>query len=296
MKRGNQNSPSNSFCSGYINKLEIMIICGIYKIESKFNSKRIYIGSSYNIYSRWAVHLTHLKQNKHHSKKLQRHYNKYGKSDLLFSIVTSCELSELIEKEQYFIDVYKPYFNNRTIAEANYGIKMSEEHKLKLHNINIGRIKSIEERKKLSLANKGVKRGPHTLERILNMSKPRSEQAKQNIREGRLRNKKPSPLIGRKRGTMSVEQKLKISLSNKGKHSNKIISQETRLKRSLAMKGHKHSEETKHKISIGNIGNKGRKGISLTQEHKNKIGLGVKTYYYIKKGIHNGKEGFVIKQ
>src|SRR5690606_36550072 len=34
---------------------------------------------------------------------------------------------------------------------------------------------------------------------------------------------------------------------------------------------YKHSEETKLKISKSNLGKKGRKGIKLTQEHKDKI-------------------------
>jgi GIY-YIG catalytic domain. len=60
---------------------------GIYKIESKLKPERIYIGSAINIGQRWRVHLSDLRKQKHHSKKLQNHYNKYGEVDLSFSIL-----------------------------------------------------------------------------------------------------------------------------------------------------------------------------------------------------------------
>ena len=61
---------------------------GIYKIESKIKPERIYIGSSVNIIARWKNHLYELRKNKHRNNKLQNHYNKYGESDLLFSIMS----------------------------------------------------------------------------------------------------------------------------------------------------------------------------------------------------------------
>ena len=41
-------------------------VIGIYKIESKLK-KHIYIGSSIDIKRRWRLHLSQLKNNKHHS-------------------------------------------------------------------------------------------------------------------------------------------------------------------------------------------------------------------------------------
>jgi group I intron endonuclease len=81
---------------------------GIYKIQSLINPKRIYIGSAINFTNRRSTHLNHLKNNKHHSQKLQRHYNKYGKDDLKFSLLLGCNKEDLIKTEQYFI-----YLNNQ---------------------------------------------------------------------------------------------------------------------------------------------------------------------------------------
>jgi group I intron endonuclease len=86
-------------------------ISGVYKIQSKVKPNRIYIGSAVNIHRRWWDHLHRLKENVHENPKLQNHYNKYGKTDLIFSIIISCEKDVLLETEQFFIDAYKPWFN-----------------------------------------------------------------------------------------------------------------------------------------------------------------------------------------
>ena len=67
-----------------------MKISGIYQIQSIIKPERIYVGSGINIYQRWTQHKRELRQNKHHSIKLQRHYDKYGESDLVFIIIEPC--------------------------------------------------------------------------------------------------------------------------------------------------------------------------------------------------------------
>ena len=109
-----------------------MGISGIYKIQSRIKPERCYIGSAFNIYYRWSAHLTYLKQNKHHSKKLQNHYNKYGKNDLVFSILIGCEKDDLLTTEQFFIDSYKPWFNVCPIAGNTSRRKVSKEIREKL--------------------------------------------------------------------------------------------------------------------------------------------------------------------
>jgi group I intron endonuclease len=108
-----------------------MNISGIYQIQSKIKPERIYIGSSKNIYQRWNQHLRTLKYNKHRSNRLQHHYNKCGKSDLVFTILIGCGIDELIGTEQFFLDSKKPWFNTRKIADSNIGVKHTEEYKKK---------------------------------------------------------------------------------------------------------------------------------------------------------------------
>lgn len=70
----------------------------IYMIQSNIKSKRCYIGSAVNYNIRKRLHLSQLKNNKHHSIKLQNHYNKYGKDDLIFSTLICCEKEDLIKQ------------------------------------------------------------------------------------------------------------------------------------------------------------------------------------------------------
>jgi group I intron endonuclease len=109
-------------------------ICGIYKIESKIKPERYYIGSAIDINVRWKVHLNSLKKNTHHNRKLQNHYNKYGKSDLQFSVLVECDKEDLLKTEQSFLDSKKPYFNICVVAgsQLNRHWKLSIDKKIKL--------------------------------------------------------------------------------------------------------------------------------------------------------------------
>jgi group I intron endonuclease len=84
---------------------------GVYKIESKIHPDKIYIGSSTNIPARWYGHKHNLEKSKHHSYKLQEHYNKYGLSDLVFSVIMYCTIDEIVSLEQYYLNMLNPYFN-----------------------------------------------------------------------------------------------------------------------------------------------------------------------------------------
>jgi group I intron endonuclease len=116
-----------------------MKISGIYKIQSLSKPERCYIGSAINIHQRWIQHLSHLKNNTHHTSKLQRHYNKYGKNDLVFSIVIGCDKPDLLTTEQFFLDSLNPWFNTCKIAGNTLGIKASKKTKQKLSRIKKGK-------------------------------------------------------------------------------------------------------------------------------------------------------------
>ena len=104
-----------------------MNISGIYQIQSKIKPERIYIGSAVNIYSRWIRHLKDLEKGIHHSIKLQRHYNKYSKNDLIFSILIGCAKKDLLTTEQFYLDSKKTWFNTCKVAGSNLGVVFSPE-------------------------------------------------------------------------------------------------------------------------------------------------------------------------
>lgn len=106
---------------------------------------------------------------------------------------------------------------------------------------NIGRIKTKEERIKISNANKGKKRTAEQCSAISKRAKerprkPHTQETKEKIRIAKLGN------------SISAEARAKISAANK----TRIVTAETRNKLSKASKGRKHSTETRKKISESN--------------------------------------------
>lgn len=113
-------------------------ISGIYQIQSKCKPDRVYVGSAVNISNRWSVHLLGLKRGKHHSILLQRHTNKYGVSDLSFSVLEYCSKDLLVKIEQQYLSELNPFFNIAKIAgspmlnkhhSAKTKKQMSKSHK-----------------------------------------------------------------------------------------------------------------------------------------------------------------------
>ena len=102
--------------------------CGIYKIENLKNGK-IYIGSSVNLESREYKHFWMLERNNHDNEYLQNSYNKYGKDSFKFEIIEECDESLLIEKENYYIDIYK----SNTLE---YGYNLAKVNEFRRNNYN----------------------------------------------------------------------------------------------------------------------------------------------------------------
>jgi group I intron endonuclease len=193
-----------------------MKISGIYKIQSLIKPERFYIGSTIDINRRWNIHLFDLRKNKHSSILLQRHYNKYGKSDLIFIIIEPCLPEFLIIREQFYINKLKPYFNICKIAGSQLGIKRSEETKYKMSEKAKNRKRhphSKETKQKISESHKGKKFsiehrrkiGQSEIGNKYMLNKHHSKETKEKLRKFRLGN------------FASEETKLKISESLKGR-------------------------------------------------------------------------------
>lgn len=209
---------------------------GIYKIESISHPERIYIGSAVNINKRGRIHLSRLRKNKHHSIKLQHHYNKYGEDDLIFSIILGCEKEDLIRHEQFFIDSYNPWFNVCQTAGGRLGTTHSTETKEKIRIAHLGKVASPETKLKLSIAHIGKIQSEET------KAKKRVANSGENHH-----------MYGK---TPSEETKEKLRVANIGK----TYSTETKAKHREASLGEKnpmygktHSEEAKAKIGVASI-------------------------------------------
>ena len=88
---------------------------GIYRIKNLVNEK-CYYGSSKNIEKRWRRHLNQLRNKTHINCILQNAWNKYGEDNFIFEIVERCELENIFEVEQKYID---------TCGDYNIGLRAS---------------------------------------------------------------------------------------------------------------------------------------------------------------------------
>lgn len=132
---------------------------GIYIIRNLTNNK-IYIGSTYCFRKRWYDHKSRLNNNKHSSKHLQHSWNKYGKENFEFEIVSYIEdETKLLQYEQKWLDFFKPEYNSCPIAGNTRGRVVSEETRAKLK----ARRHTEESKQKMRRGtswNKGLKTGP----------------------------------------------------------------------------------------------------------------------------------------
>lgn len=230
---------------------------GIYKIQSKIKPERIYVGSAVDI-GRRCVHLNHLQNNKHHSKKLQRHYNKYGEADLIFIIVELCSPEFLTVREQYYIDKLKPYYNCCFIAGSCLGVKRSEETKRKLSVAWKKREPVSEETKrKISNGHKGIN--------TWMKGRSPSEQTRKKISEAN-------------KGKIKTKESIEKFRKSRIGHS---VSEETRRKISESNKGRKHSEKEILLMRLNNIGKHSGK---LSEESKQRLRESHIAFYKTAKG------------
>jgi group I intron endonuclease len=130
---------------------------GIYCIRNLV-SGHIYVGASVNIYQRWHTHKNCLKNNCHHSGKLQASWNEHGSSAFLFDVLEFVPVHSLLLREQHWMDTL-----NSTCPTNGMNIKTSRgswtaprtpEHCAKMSAANKGRKHSPESRENMSRAAK----------------------------------------------------------------------------------------------------------------------------------------------
>jgi len=130
---------------------------GVYVIENLVNGKK-YVGSAARSFrERWNTHKCVLRKGSHHSKHLQRAFNKHGEENFKFNILGYYPPCFVLKAEQHFIDVLKPEYNisptagNMTgfVHDENSRKKNSEKKKL-WFSIPENQKKNSESRKKVA--------------------------------------------------------------------------------------------------------------------------------------------------
>lgn len=202
---------------------------GIYMIVNTKNGK-LYIGSSTNIRKRWNTHKSLLRRGKHHTKLLQRAYDKYGKDSfdfvLLEEIAEDAKNEEVYKREQYYLDTLKPFGRKgynlvREAGGGKAGCKQTQETKEMISSALKGRALSEDHKKNL----RGAWR-----QRL-----PASEETRQKMSESH-KGKEP----WNKGVSPTEETKRKISEALKGRPSHwrsKTFSEEHKRKMSESKRG-----------------------------------------------------------
>lgn len=214
---------------------------GIYSITNKINNYR-YIGKSKNVTMRLSQHKSLLRNNHHRYRNgnlslLQKAWNKYGEDAFEFKIIEFCEVDQLNEREQYWIEYYKcnhaKYRQGYNVTDGGDGAVSNQNVKGRIQ-VNNGEIQKMIYPEEFPVYEKqGFVRGllPQNIEKA-NLNR--------TILSGEDHWSYKKPL--------SEEHKRKISESNKGKSAiwniGKHPSEETRKKRSNSLKGRKPSENT----------------------------------------------------
>lgn len=137
----------------------------IYTIVCTANGRQ-YVGSALSFGVRQRTHLSDLNLGRHHSRHLQRAWNKYGAEAFRFEVLERVsDPAQLIAREQHYLDLLRPAFNSLAVAGSSLGFRHTtislakmRAWKRKVPGPMQGRKQTPEARAKMSAAKKG-----HTL-------------------------------------------------------------------------------------------------------------------------------------
>lgn len=109
---------------------------GVYRWINRITND-IYVGSSKNIGERLKNYysVSYLKNKLLlYNSRIYKALLEYGYSNFDMEILEYCDIKSLLEREQYYIDLYKPEYNICKIAGSMLGFRHSPETLLKLKN------------------------------------------------------------------------------------------------------------------------------------------------------------------
>lgn len=179
----------------------------IYVIRCRCTSK-VYVGSTVNFFSRYNSHWNLLRAGKHHSKKLQLAWNKYGEENFEFCLVEEVATNRLRDAESTWISYYESYtlgYNSTTLTGQGTSIPLEVRERMSKGAVAAGKRKDLRqgrsERAKEQHRSKSLGQStwsPGTLERVQaknRRARPRvSRLTDDQVRELRQRAKNGTPL------------------------------------------------------------------------------------------------------
>lgn len=149
-----------------------MLRTGVYAIRH-IASRKVYVGSasSRSIYRRWAQHRLDLRCGVHHSRYLQRAWDKYGAGAFEWLVLERCSPDRCLAREQVWMDFYRSFdpasgYNVSPTAASCSGVKHTAETRAKVSAAGRGRQQSPEQIERSANKRRGLKRSDETKARI----------------------------------------------------------------------------------------------------------------------------------
>lgn len=140
--------------------------CGIYAIVNLVTND-MYIGSAVCMARRWRMHRHYLKHGRHHCTHLQNAFAKYSPDNFSFEVIEFVDLpTNLIAREQFWLDFFAPAYNKRKIANSCLGSKRTAEARARMSESRRGIKQSPETIAKRAAALRGRPRPPEVRAKI----------------------------------------------------------------------------------------------------------------------------------
>ena len=172
---------------------------GVYR-WTNLETNKSYVGSSVNLGRRFSTYYSNKYITKNNNT-ISRALLKYGHSRFRLDILEYCEKSDVLAREQHYLDLFLPEYNILKTAGSLLGFKHSVSTRKMLSNLYTGRSISEQIKAKMSESQRGR---THSAEALAKMSLAKLGR----IRTEEHKNKLSVAAIGK---TRSEETKLKIS-------------------------------------------------------------------------------------
>lgn len=187
---------------------------GIYRITNLVNGKT-YIGQSIDIKRRFYEHRCISHESNIH---LRRALEKYGKDNFKYEVLEKCDVSELDEKEIYYISTLKPEYNVSNGGQSSLKTYPEEVKKVISQKAKAQWERMTDEEKKYRVEHnlKGPQKG-HLV----------SAETRKKLRDKNLGKKQSAETINKRKQTIIEKKKNGYVQTNAG-HRKKIVCVETR--------------------------------------------------------------------
>ena len=195
----------------------------IYKIVNIVNQHQ-YIGSTINFDRRKKRHIRALNNKKHHSRHLQNAWDFYGFDKFEFHILEIVnDINELTSRETFYLQSLNPEYNTMRDIKSHIGLKRSLETRKKMSLAQVGKKHSDETKQKLREINTGKKQSEEIIQKKVSSMKS-SEKFNVAVRSKDRSDKIKASRLNNGGYIITEEQKQKISDTLKSKQLQSAIS------------------------------------------------------------------------